>query len=80
MRDPILAEALSRKGAVKRIAALCGVTPGAVCQWNRVPKRHVETLAGYLGKKPSELRPDIFAMASFSPTTVINPTEQRGAA
>lgn len=80
MRDPILAEALSRKGAVKRIAALCSVTPGAVCQWRRVPKRHVEVIAAYLGVDIDELRSDNSGTAPVPQCAVSNQIAQRGTA
>lgn len=79
MRDPILSEFLSRKGAVKRISALCGVTPSAVCQWNRVPKRHVKAIAAYLGISPVEIRPDVFGHAPKQ-ITHVQTAEHRGAA
>lgn len=56
MRDPILSEILSRRGATKRIAEACGVTHAAVSQWRMVPPRHVNTVAEIAGVPPEVLR------------------------
>ncbi len=55
MRSPILAEALSRKGAVKRVAEANGITPAAVCQWKRVPPARLAVTAAALGLRPDQL-------------------------
>lgn len=60
MRDPILADILSRKGAVKRLASACGVSHAAVSQWIRVPERHLQVVAREIGYDPEALRPDLF--------------------
>ncbi|KAB8122433.1 CI repressor [Komagataeibacter medellinensis] len=56
MRHPILEDALSRKGAVKKVAQACGITPSAVCQWRNVPKKHVEIVARITGRHPDLFR------------------------
>lgn len=52
MKDSVLEDALSKKGAVKKVAEACGITPSAVCQWKRVPKRRVAQVAKALGLPP----------------------------
>jgi len=46
-------------GDVSALAALCDVTPQAVSIWKRVPARHVDKVATYLGTTPGHLRPDL---------------------
>ena len=58
-RDPILVEAFSRRGAVKAVAAACGIRTAAVSQWRRVPEKRLEAAAGALGIPEHQLRPDI---------------------
>lgn len=55
-RDPILADALSRKSAVKRVAEANNISPSAVCQWRQVPAARVEVTAAVLGLDPELLR------------------------
>ncbi|NVN03840.1 helix-turn-helix domain-containing protein [Asaia spathodeae] len=60
MRDPILSDILSRKGAVKQMAAACKISHAAVSQWERVPKRHLHAVSREVGIPPETLRPDLF--------------------
>lgn len=59
MRDPILEEALQRRGMVKKIAAHFGISPAAVSRWRRVPEARLEGVAEVTGIKPAKLRPDL---------------------
>ena len=58
-RDPILVEAFSRRGAVKAVAAECGIRTAAVSQWKRVPEKRLEATAAALGIPAHLLRPDL---------------------
>lgn len=61
MRDPILAEAFERRGAVTRVAKALGITTAAVSTWKRVPKKRVDAVAAVLGLEAAQLRPDLYA-------------------
>lgn len=50
-RPEILARAIRRAGGVDALAAACGISSSAVCQWDRVPTRHLRTVAR-AGKVP----------------------------
>lgn len=62
MRDPILEEALSRRGAVKMIADRLGISIAAVSQWRRVPRGRLEAVAEITGIPAEQLRPDLAAV------------------
>lgn len=49
-----------KRGLKKVIAHACGVTPGAVTQWQKVPAEHCQTISKITGIAPSVLRPDVF--------------------
>lgn len=49
MRDPLLTEILSRRGASKRIAEACGISKAAVSKWPSVPLGRVQQVADALG-------------------------------
>jgi len=59
MRDTILTEILSRKGAVKQISSACKVSHAAVSRWTRVPARHLAIVSNLTGYTPDVLRPDL---------------------
>ena len=58
-RDAPLETLLSRRNAVRDIAAACGVTTAAVSQWRRVPRKHIEAVAQVMDVQPDALRPDL---------------------
>jgi len=58
-RDPALVAALSRRLAVKRIAAAAGISSQAVSRWRRVPERWLDVVARVSGVPAHELRPDL---------------------
>jgi len=76
MRDEVLSDILDRKGAVKEIAACCGVSHAAVSQWWRVPRRHVAAVSRRTGVTPEALRPDLFGRSVARESSV----EANGAA
>lgn len=45
MKDILLKEVLSRRGAGKMLAEACGVSQAAVSQWSKVPFRHRRAFA-----------------------------------
>lgn len=61
VRDPVLHEALQRRGAVTAIAKAAGISSAAVSQWRKVPRRWVLIVAAVTGYAPHELRPDLYA-------------------
>lgn len=61
MRDPILEEALSRRGAIKMIADRLGISIAAVSQWQRVPRGRLQAVAEITGIPADQLRPDLTA-------------------
>ena len=65
VRDPALQLALSRRLAVKRIAAAAGITSQAVSRWQRVPARWVAIVADVTGIPAHELRPDLFVPPGY---------------
>lgn len=58
-RDEVLETLLTRRNAVRDIAAACGISTAAVSQWSRVPIRHLGAVADLVGMEQSELRPDL---------------------
>ncbi|MFT9016438.1 MAG: hypothetical protein ABF990_11970 [Acetobacter sp.] len=64
MRDPVLNEIMMRRKANKVISEACGLSTAAVSQWKRVPRRHLDTVSRLSGKRPEELRPDLFGQES----------------
>jgi len=60
-REPVLAEALSTRMAVTRIAAAVGISRAAVSQWRRVPEKHVAIVARITRISKRRLRPDLYA-------------------
>ena len=55
-----------KHGLKKVIAHECGVTPGAVTQWQKVPAEHCQTISRITGIALSVLRPDVFRDAKRS--------------
>ena len=48
------------RGTQAKIAAVFGITRGAVAQWSKVPAERVVKVAEITGTQPHELRPDVF--------------------
>jgi pyruvate kinase len=69
-RDPVLHEALQRRGAVTAIAQAAGISTAAVSQWRKVPAWWVLTVAEVTGYSPHELRPDLYPAPMRRPHTV----------
>ena len=53
-----------KRGMKTVIAHECGVTPGAVSQWQKVPAEYCETISRITGISPAVLRPDVFRDAA----------------
>jgi hypothetical protein len=58
--DPIMQSIRQTRGQSVQIAAACGIDKAAVYQWKRVPAHWVQKVARIIGRKPEEIRPDIF--------------------
>jgi pyruvate kinase len=56
MRDPVLEELFTRRGAVTRVAEALGITTGAVSQWKRVPPERVDEVAALFDIPAERLR------------------------
>lgn len=52
-----------KRGLKTVIAHECGVSPGAVSQWQKVPAEYCETIARITGISTAVLRPDVFGVA-----------------
>lgn len=51
---------IAKAGGVTRVARAVGLTHPSVSVWERVPPRHVRTVAKLAGLHPSEVRPDLY--------------------
>lgn len=49
-----------KRGSKIQIARECGITPGAVSQWQKVPAEFCSTVSRITGIEPAVLRPDLF--------------------
>jgi pyruvate kinase len=49
----------AERGRKMRLAAACGVTHGAISQWDRVPDNRLSEVSRITGIPPHELRPDL---------------------
>lgn len=47
-------------GGNNAVALICGVTPGAVSQWDNIPAKHQSALLDYAEKHNLDFRPDDF--------------------
>lgn len=52
---------IARKRLWNAVAAQCGITPGAVRLWSRVPLDRVRDVEKAIGRPPRLIRPDHFA-------------------
>lgn len=59
MRDPTM-RYIAKKKLWKAIALQCGITPGAVRLWVRVPAERVRDVEIAIGRPRSLIRPDLF--------------------
>jgi hypothetical protein len=50
----------SQRGLASEIARHLKVSPQNVAAWNKVPVHHVRAIAPLIGKRPDQIRPDIF--------------------
>jgi DNA-binding transcriptional regulator YdaS (Cro superfamily) len=48
------------RGRVVELAAACGITHGAVSQWQNVPLNHLRMVEHITGIPREELRPDVY--------------------
>src|SRR6478736_5026192 len=58
--DEIMHYLQFKRGLRTTVAHACGVSRAAVYQWQRVPVRHVYTVARLLGIEAEHVRPDVF--------------------
>ena len=58
--DAGLAAAIEAAGGIGILAAIVGVTTGAVSVWKRVPKKAVDAISKRLKIPPHTLRPDLY--------------------
>lgn len=58
--DKLTAWLDGERGRRSLLAAECGITHGAISQWDRVPAERVLAVSRLTGIPPEELRPDIF--------------------
>ena len=73
MRDPVLHEALMRRGAVTAIAKACEISTAAVSRWDRVPAERVKIVAEVTGVAPHLLRPDVVDAPAAPPAPASAP-------
>jgi hypothetical protein len=59
---------VARKNLWKAIALQCGITPGAVRAWKRVPRERVLAVEIAIGRPRRLIRPDLH-VSKFSETT-----------
>lgn len=52
----------AQRGAQRLAASALGLNPAAVCQWHRVPARHVAALSAATGMPVATMRPDLFRL------------------
>lgn len=50
-------------GNIKALADHLGISPPAVSKWEHVPENRLDKTAEFLGLRPIDLRPDIYAPA-----------------
>lgn len=58
------------RGRLTKLAASLGITPGAICQWDRVPAERVLDVERETGISRHDLRPDIFGAAPQAGTAI----------
>jgi hypothetical protein len=58
--DDVMREIRATYGMCVRIARACGINKVAVYQWRQVPTYRVHEVAKIIGKRPHEIRPDVF--------------------
>lgn len=58
-----------RRGIISDIARACGITPGAVSQWHRVPAERVLDVERVTGVPRHALRPDLYPPPTLAPET-----------
>lgn len=58
--DKVMTKIRSTRGLPVKIAEACDIAREAVYQWDRVPLERVFVVAGVLGMKPEDVRPDFF--------------------
>lgn len=56
-----------RRGIISDIARACGITPGAVSQWQRVPAERVLDVERVTGVPRHALRPDLYPAPTLAP-------------
>lgn len=59
-RNDLTMRFIAKKNLFAAVAAQCGITPGAVRMWQRVPEKHVHNVAHAIGRRRSLIRPDLF--------------------
>jgi hypothetical protein len=59
--DPIILDVYKSYGSAAKLAKELGITRQCVCQWQKIPLKHVRTIARYTGLSPAVLRPDVYA-------------------
>ncbi len=64
MRDPALDRAIGAAGGVRALARSVGVSQPAISSWKRVPADRVLSVEALTGVSRSELRPDLYPLAS----------------
>lgn len=52
---------IARKGLFDAVAAQCGITPGAVRLWEKVPPLRVKDVERAIGRPRRLIRPDLYA-------------------
>lgn len=58
--DAGLLAAIEAAGTMSRLAAVCGVSPGAASHWRNIPEQHVEAVAFTFSIDRHTLRPDLY--------------------
>jgi DNA-binding transcriptional regulator YdaS (Cro superfamily) len=59
--DPIILDVYRAYGSASQLARALGITRQCVCQWRKVPLKHVRAIAQFTGISRAVLRPDIYA-------------------
>lgn len=62
VRHTSLVMAIREAGGLKAISEPCGVSEQAVCQWDKVPPKHVLTVERVSGISRHQLRPDLYPL------------------
>jgi hypothetical protein len=60
---------IAKKKLWDAIALQCGITPGAVRYWQRVPSSRVRDVELAIGRRRSLIRPDLFGRKAKTPET-----------